>query len=55
MAEIGRIRIRIPPSIKRGDVVRVRSLVKANGPLAHDVMADHLRSLKRVKIDRRGR
>ena len=27
MAEIGRVRIRIPPSIKRGDVVRVRSLV----------------------------
>lgn len=27
MAEIGRVRIRIPSSIKRGDVVRVRSLV----------------------------
>ncbi len=27
MAEIGRVRIRIPPNIKRGDVVRVRSLV----------------------------
>lgn len=27
MAEIGKIRIRIPPTIKRGDVVRVRSLV----------------------------
>jgi sulfur-oxidizing protein SoxZ len=27
MAEIGRVRIRIPPQIKRGDVVRVRSLV----------------------------
>ena len=27
MAEIGKVRIRIPPSIKRGDVVRVRSLV----------------------------
>jgi sulfur-oxidizing protein SoxZ len=27
MAEIGKVRIRIPPNIKRGDVVRVRSLV----------------------------
>ena len=27
MAEIGKVRIRIPSSIKRGDVVRVRSLV----------------------------
>jgi len=27
MAEIGKVRIRIPASIKRGDVVRVRSLV----------------------------
>jgi thiosulfate oxidation carrier complex protein SoxZ len=27
MAEIGRIRIRIPSSIKQGDVVRVRALV----------------------------
>lgn len=27
MAEIGRIRIRVPSSIKAGDVVRVRSLV----------------------------
>ncbi len=27
MAEIGKVRIRIPSTIKRGDVVRVRSLV----------------------------
>jgi sulfur-oxidizing protein SoxZ len=27
MAEIGKVRIRIPPTIKRGDAVRVRSLV----------------------------
>lgn len=27
MAEIGKVRIRVPPGIKRGDVVRVRSLV----------------------------
>ncbi len=27
MAEVGQVRIRIPSSIKRGDVVRVRSLV----------------------------
>jgi sulfur-oxidizing protein SoxZ len=27
MAEIGKVRIRIPPTIKQGDVVRVRSLV----------------------------
>jgi sulfur-oxidizing protein SoxZ len=27
MAEIGRVRIRLPSSIKRGDVVRVRSAV----------------------------
>ena len=27
MADIGKIRIRIPPSIKAGDVVQVRSLV----------------------------
>jgi sulfur-oxidizing protein SoxZ len=27
MAEIGKVRIRIPSSIKRGDIVRVRSLV----------------------------
>ena len=27
MADIGRIRIRIPPNIKKGDVVRVRSLI----------------------------
>lgn len=27
MAEIGKVRIRIPSSIKQGDVVRVRSLV----------------------------
>jgi sulfur-oxidizing protein SoxZ len=27
MAEIGRIRIRVPSSIKQGDVVRVRALV----------------------------
>jgi thiosulfate oxidation carrier complex protein SoxZ len=27
MADIGKVRIRIPSSIKRGDVVRVRSLV----------------------------
>lgn len=27
MAEIGRVRIRVPSSIKQGDVVRVRSLV----------------------------
>ena len=27
MAEIGKVRIRIPPNIKRGDVVRARSLV----------------------------
>jgi thiosulfate oxidation carrier complex protein SoxZ len=27
MAEIGKVRIRIPPSIKQGDAVRVRSLV----------------------------
>lgn len=27
MAEIGKVRIRVPSSIKRGDVVRVRTLV----------------------------
>ena len=27
MADIGRIRIRIPPNIKKGDLVRVRSLI----------------------------
>ena len=27
MAEIGRVRIRIPSSIKRGDIVKVRALV----------------------------
>jgi sulfur-oxidizing protein SoxZ len=27
MAEIGKVRIRVPSSIKRGDVVRVRALV----------------------------
>ena len=27
MAEIGKVRIRMPSSIKRGDIVRVRSLV----------------------------
>jgi sulfur-oxidizing protein SoxZ len=27
MAEIGRVRVRIPPHIKQGDLVRVRSLV----------------------------
>ena len=27
MADIGRVRIRIPPSIKRGEIIRVRVLV----------------------------
>lgn len=27
MAEIGKVRIRIPPNVKKGDMVRVRSLV----------------------------
>jgi thiosulfate oxidation carrier complex protein SoxZ len=41
MAEIGKVRIRVPASIKAGDVVRVRALV--------------IHPMERVERDRQGR